>query len=69
VTLDLSTRGTPKVKTGREPNVHLFVDVLKALNGVTNMNFATTSMVHSAAAGTAICNNYVSMISHDHTEN
>jgi len=69
ITLDLTARGTPKVKAGKSTNIHLMVDILKALNGSTNMSFATTAMVHSAAAGTPIANNYVSMFAHDHTEN
>lgn len=69
VTLDLTARGTPKVKANKETNIHLFVDVLKALNGTTNMSFATLNMVHSAAGGTPIANNYTSMFVHDHTEN
>jgi hypothetical protein len=68
-TLDLTARGTPKVKTGKETNMHLMVDILKALNGAANMSFATTPMVHSPAAGVPVGNNYVNMISHDHTEN
>jgi hypothetical protein len=68
-TIDLTGRGTPKVKTGKSTNVHLLVDVLKALNGSTVMSFAATPMVHSSAAGKLIAANYVSMISHDHTEN
>jgi hypothetical protein len=69
VTLDLTGRGTAKVKAARKANIHLMVDILKALNGSTNMSFSTTSMVHSAAAGTAVANNYTAMFSHDHTEN
>jgi hypothetical protein len=68
-TLDLAARGTPKVKTGKETNIHLLIDILKVLNGTTNMDFATTSMVHSPAAGVPVCSNYENMISHDHTEN
>jgi hypothetical protein len=69
VTLDLSARGTAKVKTGRRPNIHLFVDILKVLNGSTNIDFTATPMVHSIAPGVAIANNYASMVHHDHTEN
>lgn len=69
ITLDLTARGAPKVKAGKETNIHLFVDVLKALNGTTNMSFATTAMIHSAAAGIPVADNYVNMIKHDHTEN
>ena len=69
ITLDLSSRGTPKVKSGVKPNLHLMVDVLKAIKGSANVDFATTSMIHSAAPGTAIANNYTAMFTHDHTEN
>jgi hypothetical protein len=69
ISLDLTTRGTPKVKTGKETNIHLMVDVLKVLGGTTTMSFATTAMIHSPAAGVPLANNYASMISHDHTEN
>lgn len=69
ITLDLSARGTAQVKTGRRPNIHLFVDILKALNGSTNIDFEATPMAHSPAAGEAVCNNYISMFIHDHTEN
>lgn len=69
ITLDLSARGTAKVKSSKETNVHLMVDVLKVVNGTTNMDFSTTSMVHSPTAGVPVGNNYTAMISHDHTEN
>lgn len=69
ITLDLTARGTPKVKAGKSANIHLFADILKALNGSTNMRFATVSMIHSAPGGTPIANNYISMFTHDHTEN
>lgn len=69
ITLDLTARGTAKVKSGKETNIHLLVDLLKAVNGTTNMNFGTTLMIHSPTPGAAIANNYVNMFSHDHTEN
>lgn len=69
ITLDLTARGTAKVKASKSTNLHLMVDILKAVNGTTNMNFATTAMVHSPTAGVPIGSNYVNMISHDHTEN
>jgi hypothetical protein len=68
-TLDLTARGTAKVKSGKATNIHLLVDVLKTLSGTTTMSFATTAMIHSIAPGAAVANNYTSMISHDHTEN
>ncbi|MCX6318003.1 MAG: hypothetical protein NTW29_11975 [Bacteroidetes bacterium] len=69
ITLDLTTRGTPKVKSGKDTNIHLMVDVLKVLGGTATMSFATTAMIHSPTGGVPLANNYASMISHDHTEN
>lgn len=69
ITIDLTSRGTPKVKSGKETNVHLMADILKALSGTTTMSFAATAMAHSPTAGVPIGNNYAAMISHDHTEN
>lgn len=68
-TIDLTGRGTPKVKTGKSTNVHLMVDVLKAFNGSTNFSLAASPMVHSPAVGKNVAANYVNMIAHDHTEN
>lgn len=69
ITLDLTARGTPKVKTGKGSNIHLFVDILKAIDGSTNMSFAAAAMIHSPAVGVPVANNYVEMFKHDHTEN
>jgi len=69
VTLDLSNRGVAKVKQGKEANVHLFVDVLKALGGSTNMSFASVAMIHSPTPAKPMADNYTAMITHDHTEN
>lgn len=69
ITLDLSARGTEKVTSQHASNVHLFVDVLKAFNGATNMSFAAVNMIHSAAAGTPVANNLANAFVHDHTEN
>ncbi|NCI52014.1 hypothetical protein GWC95_18970 [Sediminibacterium roseum] len=69
ITLDLTARGTAKVVSTRNANIHLFADVLKAFNGSTNMSFASVTMIHSAAAGTPVANNIAAMFTHDHTEN
>ena len=45
------------------------VDILKALNGSTNMSFAATPMINGIEEGKAVADNYASMIKHDHTEN
>lgn len=68
-TIDLTSRGTAKVKTGKATNIHLMVDILKAVSGTNNLSFTTNAMVHSPTAGAAVANNYVHMISHLHTEN
>jgi hypothetical protein len=67
--IDLTSRGIAKVITGRTPNIHLFVDVMKVINGSTNIDFSSTSMIHSPTAAVGIRNNYTAMINHDHTEN
>lgn len=67
--IDLTSRGIAKVITGRQPNIHLFVDIMKTINGSTHIDFSTTSMIHSPTAAVGIRNNYANMISHDHTEN
>lgn len=69
ISLDLTARGTPKVKTGKETNIHLMVDILKLFNGNTNFSIADHPMVMVDPFSTTIANNYVSMFRHDHTEN
>lgn len=69
ITIDLSARGTAKVKAGKSSNIHLFADLLKAFNGTSNMSFASVAMIHSATAGTPVANNAAFMFTHDHTEN
>ena len=43
ITLDLTARGTPKVKSGKETNIHLMVDMLKFFNGSLNLSIAGAS--------------------------
>jgi len=69
ITLDLTNRGTPKVKTGKETNIHLMVDILKMFNGATNVSIAAYPMVMFNDYSVNIANNYKDMIRHDHTEN
>ena len=69
VTLDLTARGTPKVKTGKETNIHLMVDVLKMFTGTSNVSIAANPMIMFDPYSTTIANNYAGMIRHDHTEN
>jgi hypothetical protein len=69
VSLDLTARGTPKIKTGKETNVHLMLDILKVFNGSSNFSIAHYSMVMVDPFSATIANNYATMIKHDHTEN
>jgi hypothetical protein len=69
VTLDLTTRGTPKVKSGKETNIHLMVDVLKIFSGTSNISIASNPAIGFESFSSNIANNYSSMIRHDHTEN
>jgi len=69
ITLDLTIRGTPKVKAGKETNIHLFVDVLKVFSGTANVSIAQNPLVMFEDFSTTIADNYSMMIRHDHTEN
>lgn len=69
ITLDLTARGTPKVKTGKETNIHLMLDILKVFNGTSNFSITDYPMVMVDPFSATIANNYVTMIRHDHTEN
>lgn len=69
ISIDLTTAGTAKVKTGKTPNIHLMADVLKVFNGSPNVSIATNSTVMVTPFSTTIANNYKNMFSHNHTEN
>ena len=69
ITLDLTARGVPQVKEGKETNIHLMVDVLKVFDGTTSVSIASNPVVMYDAFSTVIADNYVSMFRHDHTEN
>lgn len=71
ITLDLSARGTAKVKASKAlgVNVHLLVDISKVFTGANTISLATTNMVHSITAGVPIAANCANMFIHDHTEN
>ena len=69
VTLNLTSRGTPKLKYGKSTNIHCMVDVLKMFNGATNVSIATNPMVMFNPFSTKIADNYAGMVRHDHTEN
>jgi len=69
ITLDLTARGTPKVKAGKDTNIHLMVDVLKMFTGNTNVSIAANPMVMFSDFSVNIADNYTAMFRHDHTEN
>lgn len=69
ITLDLTSRGIPQIKSGKETNIHLMVDILKMFNGPTNLSIAAHPMVMFDPYSTTIANNYTAMFRHDHTEN
>lgn len=69
ITIGLSERGNPQVKSGKETNIHLMVDILKMFNGTTNVSIASEPMVMFDPFSVNIANNYVNMFRHDHTEN
>ena len=69
ITLDLTARGTPKVKSGKLTNIHLFADLMKVFDGPSTVSIANHSMVMFDPYSATIANNYVSLFTHDHTEN
>jgi len=71
ITLDLSARGTAKVKASKTSgvDVHTFVDINKVFTGTNTINLATSSMIHSISAGVNVAANLSAIFSHDHTHN
>ena len=69
ITLDLTARGTPKVKAGKETNIHLMIDVLKLFDGVGQVSIAANPAVMFDPYSVSIANNFSGMFRHDHTEN
>lgn len=69
VTIDLTERGTPRVKAGKETNIHLMVDVLQLFSAETNFRIADNPEVMFDPFSAIIANNYSKIFRHDHTEN
>jgi hypothetical protein len=69
VTIDLTDRGTAKVKSGKQTNIHLMVDILKMFTGTNTVSIAAHPMVMVDAYSTSIADNFIAMFRHDHTEN
>ena len=69
ISLDLTQRGVPQVKTGRTANIHLMADVLKLFNGVSTVSIAAHPVIGLEDYSAVVANNIASMFRHDHTEN
>jgi hypothetical protein len=69
LTLDLTQRGTPKVKAGKETNIHLMVDILKFFNGKSTLSIASDPTVMFNDFSVQLADNLPAMFEHDHTEN
>jgi hypothetical protein len=69
ISLDLTERGIPKVKSGKETNIHLMIDVLKLFNGKSTISIAKNPEVMFTDFSSHIADNFPLMIEHDHTEN
>lgn len=69
ITLDLTARGTPKVKTGKDTNIHLMVDINQMFSGSTAVSIAQHPVVMFDPYSAGIANNLTAMFRHDHTEN
>lgn len=69
ITLDLTPSGIAQARKGRGSNIHILVDVMKALNGTTNISIASNPSVMFSTFSQNIADNYTKAFYHDHTEN
>jgi len=69
LSFNLTQRGMPQVKAGKETNIHMLVDVMKLFNGANTLSIAAHSMVMFDDYSTSIADNFSGMFAHDHTEN
>jgi hypothetical protein len=69
VTMDLNPGGIAKVRTGRQSNIHVLVDLMKAFNGSNNFSIAAHPTVMFSDFSTKVATNLTEMFKHDHTEN
>lgn len=69
VTIDLGASGNAQARAGRNANIHLMVDIMKAFNGSSNVSIGANPSVMFSQYSTTVANNYVNMFYHDHTEN
>lgn len=69
ITIDLTAGGVAKVRTGRESNIHLMVDIAKVFDGGHTLSIAANPTVMFSAYSVNIANNFTGLFRHDHTEN
>lgn len=69
ITIDLTAGGIAKVRTGRQANIHLMVDVQQVFNGANEISIADNPTVMFSAFSVNIADNFEGMFRHDHTEN
>jgi hypothetical protein len=69
LTFDLSKRGKPQVKAGKETNIHMMIDVTKMFSGTNTISIASHPEVMFETYSENIAGNFVDMFRHDHTEN
>lgn len=69
INIDLTASGIAQARAGRNSNIHLLVDVLKAFNGPVTVSIAANPSVMFSDFSKNVSNNYSSMFYHDHTEN
>ncbi|HEX5152439.1 MAG TPA: MbnP family protein [Parafilimonas sp.] len=69
LTFDLTQRGAPQVKAGKETNIHMMIDVTKMFSGAHTISIAANPMVMFDPYSTNIADNFTDMFKHDHTEN
>ncbi|MCM5528091.1 MbnP family protein [Parasegetibacter sp. NRK P23] len=69
ISINLEAGGVPMVRTGRNANIHLMVDVTKLFSGVSNISLAANPTVMFNAFSTGVAANFSGMFRHDHTEN
>jgi hypothetical protein len=69
ISLDLTQRGVPQVKSGKETNIHLMIDVLKMFDAVNTIGITAHPVVMFEPYSTTVAGNLPAMFNHDHTEN
>ena len=69
LTFDLSKRGKPQVKAGKETNIHMMIDIIKMFSGTNTISIASHPEVMFDTYSANIADNFIDMFRHDHTEN